>query len=596
MTNTRFSLVMIAAILALSSAGSAEFRSIDGTNNNPSTPLLGAADTPVARFGYNAFYPGDGLGTTMLEPPALENARVISNAVDAIYDDRLDPNGRLINRRGLSDFIWQWGQFLTHDMDLTPNNPANGVNPIAVPTGDEQFDPNGTGGVTIPFNRSDFIIDPNTGIREQVNKVTSFIDASNVYGSDPNRADALRAFSDGKLVMSAGNLPGFNTAGLLNDSMNPTLAPADLFLVGDLRGNEQVGLTTMHTLFAREHNRLAGLIAVQQAGTLPTDPTARDEEIYQRARRIVGAQMQIITYNHFLPALMEFWAPDPQAYAYSVSIDSAITQTFSHALFRFGHSMNSPSIQLVEPNGANSGEVTLVDGFFNPGFLANDPQNIDRILRGLASQYAEENDLRLVDELRNLLFSPHFGLDLLALDVQRGRDHGLPSYNESNVAYFSSGARRLNVTQITADPEIQQVLTDLYDIDLMASNIDNIDLFIGALAEDHFVGSLGLLSARVIRTQFERLRDGDRFFYLGTDAGLYDFIAGEYILKDEILEIIDLDTITLAQIIESNTAVRGLPEDVFFTGHVVPAPSAATWGLLGLALASRRRISRPRPA
>ncbi len=70
-----------------------------------------------------------------------------------------------------------------------------------------------------------------------------------------------------------------------------------MFLAGDIRANEQVGLTSVHTLFMREHNRLADLIKA-------VDPGLSDEDIYQKARKIVGAQMQIITYNEFLPALL----------------------------------------------------------------------------------------------------------------------------------------------------------------------------------------------------------------------------------------------------------------------------------------------------
>src|SRR6185295_2729356 len=140
----------------------------------------------------------------------------------------------------------------------------------------------------ISFNRSNY--DANTGNslrlpvpgppgatrpnwREQINSVTSYIDASNVYGSDTTRAAALRTFSDGKLVTSAGGLlPGLNTAGLTND--DPFGLGAAQFLAGDVRANEQVGLTATHALFTREHNRLAGLLKT-------SNPSLSDEALYQ---------------------------------------------------------------------------------------------------------------------------------------------------------------------------------------------------------------------------------------------------------------------------------------------------------------------------
>ncbi|MDX1963350.1 MAG: peroxidase family protein [Pirellulales bacterium] len=550
----------------------AEYRSLDGSANNLNITAQGAANTPIIRFQYAAFYPGDGRGTTMLQPPAAPNPRALSNSFAQAFADRVDSRGLLENSRNLSDYIWQWGQFLTHDLDLSTQSAANGVNPIAVPTGDPQFDPLHTGTQIIPFTRSDFVISPATQIREQLNRVTSYIDASQVYGSDATRARALRTLNDGKLLTSAGNLPGFNTGGFLNDNNNPSLTADQLFFTGDVRANEQVGLTALHTVFLREHNRLADLIAARQAASLPADPIARDEEIYQRARRIVGAEMQIITYREFLPALMGQFAPRAESYSYLDFIDASVTQTFSHALFRIGHSQNSPTIQLVNGNGQIIDSLSLRDGFFNPALLRDNPDHVNQILRGLAVQRAQATDLHYVEELRSFLFGPPGagGLDLLALDIQRGRDHGLPSYNQSLLAY--AGDFRATVQQITPDVELQAVLTDLYDIDIDPNNIGNIDLIVGALAEPQFFGELGQSAFIVIDNQFRRLRDGDRFFYLGEAAGLYDNINGEYALRSEIRDLLDLDQLTLSRVIKWNTDIGYLPENVFFAGPV-PEPS-----------------------
>lgn len=544
----------------------AEYRTITGVGNHQESPQLGAADTRLSRFMYNPVYPGDKLGTTMLTPPDAPNARTISTALSDVFVPRTNGTDRIVNARGLSDYVWQWGQFLTHDLDLTPNAAANGVQNIQVPQGDPFFDPLGTGSSIIPFTRSDFMIDPTTKVREQLNRVTSYIDASNVYGSDETRADALRTFQGGRLVTSANNLPGFNTAGLPNDNQNPTLQASSLFLAGDVRANEQVGLTALHTVFLREHNRLAGLIEAELADSLPSDPAERDEEIYQRARQLVGAQMQVITYKEFLPAVMGDAAPKVEDYHYNPSTDPAVTQSFAHALFRFGHSMNSPQILLVNNDDTLERTLSLKEGFWNPNFLVQDPTNVDRLLKGLAVQTAEENDLHVVDELRNFMFGRpgSGGLDLLALDIQRGRDHGLPGYVETMVSYLGSAGRKTSVEQITSDPEVQEVLTELYQLDADPKNIEKIDLFVAALAEDHVAGSLGLSMKTVIGTQFNRLRDGDRLFYLSPDANLYELQDGQRVLKDEIKSILDLDTVTLSDIIKWNTDITNLQDNVFF--------------------------------
>ena len=302
----------------------------------------------------------------------------------------------------------------------------------------------------------------------------------------------------------------------------------------------------------------------------------------------------MITYNEFLPALLGDRAPDPERFRYRVSEDPDITQTFAHALFRFGHSMNSPSLVLVNTDGSSAGTLELRNAFFNPDFFnpaqGGDPGNVDRILMGMAGQLAEENDIKFVDEVRNFLFGPPEagGIDLAALDIQRGRDHGLPSYNETRRSYGVTEV--VNVTDITSDPEIQQALIDLYSLDSDPGNIENIDLFVGAMAEDHLPGtSVGPTIAAVVGNQFLRLRDGDRFFYLN-DRDLYDV---DGLLTSDIAAIIDLDNITLSDVIQLNTGITSIQDNVFF----VPEP---TTGLLlvvggGLALIKRRPPARPRP-
>jgi hypothetical protein len=403
----------------------------------------------------------------------------------------------------------------------------------------------------IPFNRSEF--DPATGTpdpvpgtprlnrREVINSITSYIDGSLVYGSDPVRAAALRTFEGGKLKTSAdGLLPPLNADGLPN--ADPFGLGAGLFLAGDVRANEQTGLTVTHALFVREHNRLADRIAVLY-------PELSDEEIYQIARRIVGAEIQIITYEEYLPAVLGGdRAPRPQDAVYDPAVNASITNSFAHAAFRFGHSQISEATLLVDDLGQTVGNLSIRGAFFNPDFLKDHPENVELVLKGLASQIGQESDLLLVDGVRNNLFGPPGagGLDLAALDIQRGRDHGLPDYNTLRAAYHL--ARVTSFAEISSDPQTQAKLEQLF------GTVNNIDVFVGALAEDHLPGaSVGPLINAIVGNQFERLRDGDRFFYTN-DAFLH---------SAPVRRIIDLNKVSLAQVIRWNTTITHIQDNVF---------------------------------
>jgi hypothetical protein len=510
--------------------GTYEFRSIDGSGNNLEHPDWGAAGTALLRMMPASYM--DGKGEMMVEVSDRANPRTISNRIAAQGDQSI------VNDRQLSDFIWQWGQFLDHDLSLTHADAVYGHEPIPMPEGGDPL----FGYQDIPFRRSEFALDDQS-TRQQINQLTAFIDASNVYGSDPERAAGLRTFEGGRLRQSDNGLLPLNS--LENPLPNDGEIPGSpMFVAGDSRANEQVALTSMHTLFVREHNRLAELIARH-------DPKATDEQIYQLARKLVGAEMQIITYEEFLPALLGHRRPS--AYmgsgrpGYDATMSPSIANEFSAALFRVGHSMLSPQLLLVEGKTI-VGELPLKEAFFRPDFLKNDPQNLERVLRGLATQRAQEIDNKIIDDVRNFLFGPpgSGGMDLVALNIQRGRDHGLPDYNSLRAAY---GLPRVtDFRHISSNREVQNALRELY------VTVDNIDPWVGALAEDHVPGaSVGPLMHTALSDQFDRLRDGDRFFYQHDRS----------LRHASIRRILRLEQVSLSQIIRWNTQLDDMPRDVF---------------------------------
>ena len=395
--------------------------------------------------------------------------------------------------------------------------------------------------------------------REQINEITAFIDGSNVYGSDAVTAAALRTFVGGKL----------NSQLVSGQELLPQ--SGGNFIAGDVRAEEQVALTSTHTLFVREHNRLADLLSVQKPG-------ATDEAIYQTARKIVGAELQIITYNEFLPALLGSNAPDPGTAAYDASVDPQIANEFSTGTYRFGHTMLAPDLQFVDNDGNNVGSRALRDAFFNTNILLNDPGELDLLIKGMATQAAQEIDTLIVDDVRNFLFGPPGagGLDLASLNIQRGRDHGLADYN--TVRQALGFAPVTSFADITSDATLQSLLQSLY------GDVDNVDLWTGALAEDHLAGSsVGETINASLVDQFTRLMVGDRFFF-SFDADL---------LHPDVLGVIDLDNLRLSDVIRNNTTITNIQDNVFFLPPV-PEPATATLGLLSLAgLGLRRRSSAP---
>ncbi|MEO1534779.1 MAG: peroxidase family protein, partial [Planctomycetota bacterium] len=205
-----------------------EFRSITGLGTHPGHTDWGAAGYAMIRLAPAQY--ADGVG----EPAGANrpSARAISNAVAAT-------SGDTINTRGASSFLWQWGQFLDHDIDETPSSELSEPFDIAVPAGDPWFDPYATGQVVINLDRShgEFASD----LREQLNNITAYIDASNVYGSEDELAHWLRTNDGtGMLKTSEGDLLPYNTDGFHNA---PSSADPSFFLAGDIRANEQIALT-----------------------------------------------------------------------------------------------------------------------------------------------------------------------------------------------------------------------------------------------------------------------------------------------------------------------------------------------------------------
>ncbi|KAB1073235.1 peroxidase family protein [Methylobacterium planeticum] len=482
-----------------------DFYSVNGSGNNLAQPDLNAAGSDFARLGEAHF--ADGISSLVDGP----NPRSISNIVVGQGDPTIP------NPDGLSGMLYAWGQFIDHDLDLSRNDGVTHID-VAIPSGDAYF----PAGSLIPITRA--VVDPATGAGTGVpaiaqNSVTGWLDASMVYGSDAATAASLR-LPDGHLATSSGdNLPIVNGA----------------FLAGDVRATENPSLTSLQTLFLREHN-------FQVDRLHAADPGLDGEALYQQARAIVTAEIQHITYDEFLPHLLGAHAI-PSYQGYDPATDPRISVEFAGAAYRFGHSIVSAETERVDEAGNLIGPgLELRDTFgLTPAAFAA-ASGADGFLRHLGDDASQTMDARIVEDLRNFLVDPPVGQDLASINIQRGRDLGLGTLNETRADLGLAPYK--DFSDITDDQATVAAMREAF------GTVDAVDLWTGGLAESHAPGSeLGPTFSAIISSQFERLRDGDRLWY---QNGQFDRQT-----------LNDIQHTTLSDIILRDTDTRYLQDDVF---------------------------------
>lgn len=374
------------------------FRTITGWCNNLNQPKFGQSFTPLDRILPNAYE--DGLSrprqySVVLaskqtgERLKLPSARLISTSM---HDDKSNLHVRY------SLALMQFGQFgVDHDLTRTPFSVAidgslldcstcdskqtihRDCLPIEIPNDDLHFNSpkarelTGSGKKCLHFVRS---LNGQTGIgpRQQINALTAYIDASNIYGSDNCEAKSLRSFVGGRLNSSS--YPSqigssFQPKEILPITRaNPEcVTPSGFcFHAGDQRASEQPGLTAIHTIFMRLHNSIVGQIA-------QINRHWNDERLYQHGRRVVGAIMQRITYNEFAPRILglDYMSKFDlllkhvgYSDVYDETCSASILTEFAAAAFRMGHSLIRNAFPLLNEQYKPVGKAfQLRKAFFN---------------------------------------------------------------------------------------------------------------------------------------------------------------------------------------------------------------------------------------
>jgi len=593
-----------------------ELQTLDGSGNNRAHTGWGRVGTEYPRVAPARYV--DGVG----EPVGGPSPRYVSNR---IFNDT---GQQLYSERGVSQWAQVWGQYVLHTVGLREDSDEALNIPLDV------TDPLETAETNIPFvpaGRSKVV--PGTGVtgpREAVNFNSSYLDAFAVYGGTAERLEWMRegpvdgdlGNNGARLLMPGNLLPRRDARGDAGSA--PIVdSPGALLLekgvvAGDFRAGENVGLTAVQTLFAREHNRIVA--------ELPS--TLSEEEKFQIARRVVIATEQYITYQDFLPAM----GVRPAEYrGYRPHVNAGLGNEFATVGFR-AHSMvrgdfavrvaekrySAAQLDAFRARGlvvtADHGTVTVTvppqAAAFNPELVGE--LGLGPLLQGLGERPQGKNDEQIGDITRNIRVHNPVGcelpsagcqiliFDISAIDIARGRDHGMPSYNELRRAYglapkptFRSITGEASET-FPADPELSpgDEINDPDSLDFLrvldregnavppgseravagvrrttlaarlAAIYDttaDLDAVTGMVSEPHVPGTeLGELQLAIWKRQFEATRDGDRFFYLNDPA----------LTKIRRAYGIDYRR-TLADLIVLNTDVQRaeLPRNVFLTGR-----------------------------
>ncbi|KAH8271410.1 hypothetical protein KR018_009138, partial [Drosophila ironensis] len=488
---------------------SERYRTHDGTCNNKRRPRWGAAQMPFNRFLPPEY--GDGVDTvrSSADGSTLSSSRFVSLLV----------HGAREGEAPLTLMIAQWGQLLDHD--LTSTAQPRSINgsipsccggkdfhpacfPIKVPLDDPWLAPLKVRCLeflrSAPAQRRDCVL----SWREQTNQVTSYIDASPIYSNSAKISDNARVFRHGLLIYGRGD-PA-------EDVCQRGAIATKCIRSGDGRSGEQPGLLAMHHVWVGEHNRIALELS-------ELNPHWSDEKVYQETRRIVGAMFQHITFREFLPVILgrevcKLFDLDLMSSGYyerySSKVNPTVANAFAAAAFRFGHSLVQNSYMRCDRHHNVINNNVSLHEEFQRGDIGS-AGSLHRLLRGLASQKALKRDEFITPELTNHLFQTPgfpFGLDLAAINIQRGRDHGIAPYTAWRVPCGLSPIHSWDDFANVVGPESSKRIGHAY------RSVHDIDLFVGGIAERPVVGGLvGPTFACIIAQQFSNVRRGDRFWY-----------------------------------------------------------------------------------
>ncbi|OWF54042.1 dual oxidase 2-like isoform X1 [Mizuhopecten yessoensis] len=564
-------LLLIAVFVSAQEETEPELAPLDGWYNNLLHPDWGAVDTILLRKSPTAYADGVYHMAGPTRPNPFEISKVAHRGIMGLGSER-----------GRTALMTYYGQQVVEEMlDVQrPGCPREYEN-IVVPDNDPLYTP----GIQMPFTRSRF--DARTGQspsnpRQQLNEITPYLDGQLMYGPAKAWTDAIRAFEGGRLKALDGKytpikesfpaindirLPFANPPNPREQTREERLQPvARFWRLGNPRGFENPFLLSFGVMWFRLHNFWADMISQEH-------PDYTDEALFTEARKWVVAMHQKITVYDWLPRWLEILdngsiynisdtvstpeRPTCPYKGYNPNIHPGITHEFQSSAMRYGHTLVTPGLWR---RGTPQGPVNQLrgdDALDNcnwtrtslkvPGQVGDQVhafrlcnsywnsqesvvEDVDSLFRGMASTLGEREDHIMVADLAGDVFGPlEFSRrDLAALNIQRGRDHGLPDYQAVREAFDLPRLKswedinptfpaNVPASTVEAIAKLQQLYIDK---GLNGTTPEDVDLFTGGLMETTFDGP-GPLFRAILVDQFCRVRDGDRFWYENLDNGLF---------------------------------------------------------------------------
>ncbi|XP_046682531.1 peroxidase-like [Homalodisca vitripennis] len=505
-----------------------KYRSIDGSCNNPHNPTWGMPNTHYGRLVPSKYSDGIHAPPVSVTGAKLPGSRLVSIVM---FPD-VPKNDPLWTLSSMS-----WGQIMTHDLSMamgttqakahsiqccSPDGqirvPEEYASPLCFPILIPQDDPvySRYHQMCMNFVRSTTYLDTGCGSphepAEQLVAVTHYMDASFVYGSTNEVAVRLREGHGGLLRVDVrDNRPWPPAAVNKSAACDTQTEDEPCYQFGDVRGNQNPQLTVLQIVMLREHNRIATTLS-------HINPHWDDETLYQEARRILIAEYQHINYYEWLPIFLGkknmkkyglLYETHGYTDDYRPDVDPSALNGYATAAFRYFHSAIQGRLELIGEERNTYGVLRLSDFFNRPGII-EEGQNMDHLARGLTTQPEENIDPFFTSEITDYLFrnGKPFGRDLRATDIQRGRDHGLGSYNDYREFCGLPRAKTWKEFSDYITPENIEKLALLY------ASPDDVDLTVGGSVEAHAEDSLaGPTFLCLLLEQFYRTRVSDRFFF-----------------------------------------------------------------------------------